>query len=88
MSQAITVKYLGPTNSRGARLKATCRGGSWTSGRDFALNTDEQAAQVAKALCIKLGWGGRYVCGGLPNGDWVFVHVLPEGLVADQSFTV
>lgn len=87
MTQAITVKYLGPTNTRGARLKATCRGGSITEGRDFALNVDEQAAQTAKALCVKLGWGGRYACGGLPNGDYVFVQILPEGHGADQSFT-
>lgn len=75
MLQAIVTKYLGPTNTRGARIKATCAGGSITRAYDYALNTDAQHHAAAIDLCNKLGWVfSRLHSGVLPNGDGV--HVL------------
>jgi len=56
--QAITVKYLGPTNTQGSRFKATHPGKakSVTLPRDYALSAAENEWQAAKALIIELGW--------------------------------
>jgi hypothetical protein len=76
--QAIQVKFLGPTNIRGSRYKATCASGSITLGVDHALHLEQNAARAAVALCNKLGWSGlpygdELIVGGLPNGSYVFV---------------
>lgn len=68
--QAILVKYLGPTNSRPSRYKASCQAGSITISKSYGRN---DAADAALALCTKLGWEGDLIEGGLPNGDAVFV---------------
>lgn len=56
MRQAITTKYLGPTNHRGARVKATAQAGSVTVPWDHALGPQENHAEAAKALVAKYGW--------------------------------
>ena len=48
--QAIEVKYLAPTNSRGSRFKATAPGGSVTISRDYALDTNMNELAAATAL--------------------------------------
>jgi len=78
--QAITVKYLSPTNTKGARLKADCKGGSVTIGYPYHLldgidsrllphffgrTEGEKAARIAcDALCEKLGWDSSRRVGG------------------------
>ena len=73
--QAIEVKYLGPTDARGSRLKATCRAGSITIGWDYALD-DDNYIKAARELCVKVGWANwpeRLIEGTLANGNKVFV---------------
>jgi hypothetical protein len=65
--QAITTKYLGPTNFRGSRIKATAAAGSITVHYDDSLNSEQAHAQAAEALARKFGWAGAYVQGGLPD---------------------
>lgn len=72
--KAIVTKYLGPTNFKGSRIKASAEGvKSVTVGHESALNQDENHAAAAFALAEKMGWGGRWVMGGLPDGNFVFV---------------
>jgi hypothetical protein len=75
--QAIQVKFLGPTNTKGSRRKAWCDAGQVTVSTDFALNSEDNARKAAEALRDKLGWNaphyGAWECGSLPNGDYVFV---------------
>lgn len=77
--QSITVKYLGPTNHRGARFKATHPGGvsSVIRGYDYALSTAENEWRAAKALILELGWHenvSEWVRGTVnERGDAVFV---------------
>lgn len=66
--QAITTKYLGPTNHYGERIKATCYSGSITVGYDYALNDNENHDAAAAALVAKMGWSGDYIGGGSPCG--------------------
>lgn len=86
MLQAITTKYLGPTNTRGARIKATCDAGSLTVHWDYALNPSRNHAAAAQALAEKLGWTGRYVGGADTRSGYVFVDADSDGFaVAAQS---
>ena len=78
--QAITVKYLGPTNHRGSRYKALCQVGSITVPADYSLNYINNHDKAAKALIEKLGWTkpeykGKWVSGELDNGNTVYVYV-------------
>lgn len=68
--QAIRTVFLGPTNSRGARVKATCAAGSVTVPYEYEGNPHEVAAQ---ALLEKMGWDGDMVGGCLPDGSHCFV---------------
>jgi hypothetical protein len=54
--QAIVTKYLGATNYRSARVKATCQGGSNTLVWDDALDVDGNHDKAAFFLARKLGW--------------------------------
>lgn len=71
--QAIITKFLGPTNSRGSRVKATADAGSIIVSWDHRLNSDENHRAAAEALCVKMGWTGEFYGklhqGGLPGGS-------------------
>lgn len=54
--QAITTKYIGPTNTRGSRVKARCEAGSITVHWDHALDVEDNHTVAAKTLRTKLGW--------------------------------
>lgn len=76
--QAITTRYLGPTNNRGARVKATADAGSVTLDWDHALDMLPNHAAAAKALAAKFSWTGEYHAGGLAQSSkdaYVFVCV-------------
>lgn len=75
--QAIQTRYLGPTNARGARIKATAAAGSITIDYPHELSGQDCHAKAAQALVERLGWTGDYygrlVGGQLPSGDYAFV---------------
>ncbi len=84
MRQAIVTKYLGPTDSRGSRVKATCQAGSVTLSWDDAKDSDENHTAAAVALCKRLGWRGELHGGGLPDGRgnaYVFEGTKPDAEV-------
>jgi hypothetical protein len=66
--QAIRTKYLGPTNFRGARVKATAQAGSVTIHWDDSLDVDANHDAAAVALMERYGWTGSMVAGGSPDG--------------------
>lgn len=79
--QAITTKFIGPTNTRGSRYRATCEAGTITLDADDRLGLEENHKRAAHALIDKLGWWhdetrgdryGRWFGGGTANG-YVFV---------------
>ena len=83
--QAITVKYLPPTNTKGSRLKAICSRGSVTVSFRYDLEDYEREAFAASELVKKFqredvkkygsvcGWGGIYTVGTDHKGDYIFV---------------
>jgi hypothetical protein len=75
MHQAIVTRYLGPTNTRGARIKATASAGSVSVAYGYG-NEEAEHMAACLALVAKLGWQaprGQWHGGALPNGDRVFV---------------
>ena len=76
--KAITVKYLGATNYKPSRVKASDGTNSLTQSYNDGGNDNagiNPFGRCAVALCRKMGWtyGGRLISGGLHNGDYVFV---------------
>lgn len=55
--QAITTKFLGPTNTRGSRIKATCWLTSVTVSWDHSLNVEDNHRNAINELIIKLNMG-------------------------------
>lgn len=51
--QAITTKFISPTNTRPARIKAACERGSLTMQWPHGVPTDAAHACAAQALCAK-----------------------------------
>lgn len=81
--QAITTRYVGPTDRCGSRVKATAQAGSVTLDWDDALDSKDNHALAAIALAKKYKWLDHrepvLMAGGLPrNGGTVFVIVPRE----------
>lgn len=74
--QAIETRYLGPTNTKGSRIKACAGAGSVTVPYDYGMSTERAHAAAAKALRAKLGWtDGHWAQGGNVKGNgYVFVR--------------
>jgi len=79
--QAITTKYLGPTDYKGSRIKAKSARGSLTVHYNDALNTEDNHREAAEALIAKLDWaklGGVWHQGGLPDDDGYCFVCVPD----------
>lgn len=78
--KAITTKYLGPTNTKGSRVTAyDGDGNKVVLGWRSEINSHENHRNACRALCEKMGWGGRLqgadlVSGGVCTGmvwSWI-----------------
>ena len=73
--QTITTKYLGATNHKPSRVKATTTSGiSLTMSWAHELNINANHEFAAKKLAEKLGWSGQWFGGSTKDGQ-VFVCV-------------
>lgn len=76
--QAIETKYLGPTNFKGARIKAQCAAKALTIGYNHALNLEDNHINAAYALIKSLQWDHlkpkALTSGVLKNGN--YAHCL------------
>lgn len=81
MLQAITTKYLGPTNHRGSRIVARAYARRITVAWDHALDVEENHTRAAMTLVLELGWGpaNHWVGGSLPDGTGYAFCRLPRG---------
>lgn len=75
MYQAITTRFLGPTDTKDSRVKAFAEAGSVILNWDHALNSDENHCRAAMALAAKFKWKGSYYSGGIGGKDIVWVCV-------------
>jgi hypothetical protein len=78
--KAIRTRFLGPTDTKGARIKAMAEGvPSITRAWEYALTADQNHVDAAEQLAHVYGWlplGSSFASGTLPNGD--MCHVLPS----------
>lgn len=73
--KAITIRYLGPTSSRGSRLKADDGdGNSVTIPFPYELDRHEAYRSADRALCTKMDWTGT-LCLGWGRGCAVCTFV-------------
>ena len=64
--KAIYIKWFGPTNTKGTRIKASDNdGNSITISRNYEIDSAEQGARAAHALCKKMDWETNLI----GNGD-------------------
>tara|TARA_Y100000593_G_scaffold93647_1_gene189326 strand:- start:8839 stop:9096 length:258 start_codon:yes stop_codon:yes gene_type:complete len=77
--QTITTKYLGPTNHRGTRIKATHTGESEsvTVAYDYSLSNEENHKVAAFNLANKLDWKFAEYIGGHTKNGMVWVESQP-----------
>ena len=75
--QAIQTRYLGPTATKGTRIRASSYGGSVTISYQHNLTLTENHLAAAQALQLRLQWTGTLASGTLPNGD--VAHVFTVG---------
>jgi hypothetical protein len=86
--QAIQTRYIGPSNTKDARVKAWCERGSVTVSYPHelsgaAVHRAAVDALIAKFVtddaarygCEKNPWQSDYVTGALPGGDYCHVFV-------------
>jgi hypothetical protein len=79
--QAITTVFLGPTDHRDPRVKATCQAGSITVNWDDSLDMIENHAVAAAMVAVSLEWATvenfarRYAMGAPTSGGYVFVEI-------------
>jgi hypothetical protein len=70
---AIVTTYHGPTNTRGSKIIADAGMKRRVSvSYDYAMNTEDNHAAAARALCAKFDWTGDLRSGGRERG-FVFV---------------
>lgn len=85
--QAITTRWLPPTNTRPSRIKAECEAGSLVISWDYQHGASPNHARAAMELQKKLGWlphGG--MIGGEPKTPrgGVMVWVFDKSLTASD----
>jgi hypothetical protein len=97
--RAITTKYLGPTNTRGARVKVSdpgyasrsdgTRARSMIISWDHALDGSGNFAAAARVALARWEWSGTWVGGGLDTCD-TFVCCSPRGplTVYEDAFSI
>jgi hypothetical protein len=97
--KAILTKYIGPTNTKPARIKASAEGcGSETYTVDELEeglekqkrpnNTQELHALAARAYTADRGWPGPLTSGGLPNGDWAHCFLFNSEPLRDRVWKI
>ena len=75
MSQAIVTKYLGYTNHRSSRIKASARrAGSVVVPYDHTLSPANNHIGACVVLTRKLKWDGNWAMGDLSASEYVFVR--------------
>ena len=70
--QIITTKYMGPTNTRGSRIKASSSHYSITRAYNGSLKSEENHKLAVIDLMAKLEWAG-VMYGGHTKDGMVFV---------------
>jgi len=83
MTQAITAKYRGPTNARGARIRISTEAfGSRLLPYEHGAACPYAHAARLYLEALDLEWDGLWIAGGLPDGSTVFVRAPHDTSIA------
>lgn len=75
--QSIATHYVGPTNTKGARIIATTTSGiRHIIGYPYDLSDELGHRKAAEELAAKLNWTGKLIAGGMKRG---YAFVLCDG---------
>jgi hypothetical protein len=75
--QCITTKFIGPTDTKGGRIKATTGSGKHSATIDYPYEDSRNAhALAALNLARKMGWAGTLIEGVAKTGS---VFVFADG---------
>ena len=86
--KAIITKYLGPTDTKGSRIKADDGDGNTiTISYPHELSGEDVHRKAAEALCDKMGWTGELIGGAIKNG-YAFVFSDPAPIRACEAVLV
>jgi len=73
--KAIVTKYLSPTNTKGARIRASDEDGNKVIiPFPYELSGEAVHRKAAQALADRMNWSGKLIGGSLKNG-YVFVFL-------------
>lgn len=84
MFQAMTTKYFGPTNHRGARIRVKAQVGTAFFPWDYALNSTQNHTKAMRLFAQKQAWNADFHVGSLPCGTG-YVGVYPSEMVRLNS---
>lgn len=73
MRQAITTKYVGPTDTRGSRVIASCDAKRIIVSWSHLMNVDDNHIAAARKLASELGWSGAWHGGSTKGSGFCFV---------------
>lgn len=73
--QAIRTRFLGPTNTRPARMVAECQARRIVVPYDHATSVPENHRFAARQLILRQEWAGEWIAGDLPDGSTVWVNL-------------
>ena len=78
--KAIETRYIGPSNTRGARMVADDGAGNRvTIPYDYAVSRDQVHADACRALLDKMKWQGELISGSTRRGMvWVFIDEFSQ----------
>jgi len=79
--RCITTKYLGPTNTKGTRVKASGYNSHTTVSWDYSRSTYHNHERAARTLALLNGWMDEHTVllgGALPNSDGHAFLVPPD----------
>ncbi len=80
MFQAMTTKYFGPTNHRGARIRVKAAAKTTFFPWDYALNPWDNHAEAMRQFAEKRHWSPDFIMGSLPCGGYVGVYADIPGI--------
>ena len=88
--KAIITRYLGPTNTKPARIKASAEGVKskvWSCD-ELAHPTKSVHHEAATSFALRYGWPTKLASGGLPNGDWVHCFIQDSAFLRGRDLVV
>lgn len=86
MFQAIETKFYGPTNSRGARIRAAAQASK--KFYDFDYGADDPHTFAAQQFAEDMGWSGTWVGGGNADGTGSAYVRLPVAAADGENLDI